>query len=141
MVRGTTKMSISLKLKNMVSLLLFFETKDLLIQKNFGITFKRISPFSYRSKGLFWLASRPKQALIWGQAGGSLKADSAGVWWSSMPFKNRIQQIAFIENQDEIEKNWDKTYGDRKNEIVFIGQNMNEDLIRSHLEKLFIKRR
>ena len=91
-----------------------------------------------RSKGLFWLASRPKQALIWGQAGGSLKADSAGVWWSSMPFKNRIQQIAFIENQDEIEKNWDKTYGDRKNEIVFIGQNMNEDLIRSHLESCLL---
>ena len=91
-----------------------------------------------RSKGLFWLASRPKQALIWGQAGGSLKADSAGVWWSSMPFKNRIQQIAFIENQDEIEKNWDKTYGDRKNEIAFIGQNMNEDLIRSHLESCLL---
>ena len=91
-----------------------------------------------RSKGLFWLASRPKQALIWGQAGGSLKADSAGVWWSSMPFKNRIQQIAFIENQDEIEKNWDKTYGDRKNEIVFIGQNMNEDLIRSHLKSCLL---
>ena len=91
-----------------------------------------------RSKGLFWLASRPKQALIWGQAGGSLKADSAGVWWSSMRFKNRIQQIAFIENQDEIEKNWDKTYGDRKNEIVFIGQNMNEDLIRSHLESCLL---
>ena len=30
-----------------------------------------------RSKGLFWLASRPNQALIWGQAGGSLRADSA----------------------------------------------------------------
>ena len=91
-----------------------------------------------RSKGLFWLASRPKQALIWGQAGGSLKADSAGVWWSSMPFKNRIQQIAFIENQEEIEKDWDKAYGDRKNEIVFIGQNMNEDLIRSHLERCLL---
>ena len=91
-----------------------------------------------RSKGLFWLSSRPKQALIWGQAGGSLKADSAGVWWSSMPFKNRIQQIAFIENQEEIEKDWDKAYGDRKNEIVFIGQNMNEDLIRSHLERCLL---
>ena len=55
-----------------------------------------------------------------------------------MPFKNRIQQIAFIENQDEIEKNWDKKYGDRKNEIVFIGQNMNEDLIRSHLESCLL---
>ena len=35
-----------------------------------------------RSKGLFWLASRPEQALVWSQAGGSIKADNAGVWWS-----------------------------------------------------------
>ena len=88
-----------------------------------------------RSKGLFWLASRPHQALIWGQAGGSLKADSAGVWWCTMPFKNRIQQISFLENQQEIENNWDVDFGDRKNEIVFIGQNMNETLIRSLLDR------
>ena len=36
-----------------------------------------------RSKGLFWLASRPGQAISWSQAGGSwLKNISAGVWWS-----------------------------------------------------------
>jgi len=87
-----------------------------------------------RSKGLFWLASRPEQALIWGQAGGSLKADSAGVWWSSMSFDSRISQLAFVENQAEIEKDWDTTFGDRKNEIVIIGQNLNEPLIRSLLD-------
>ncbi|MEO1032316.1 MAG: GTP-binding protein [Bacteroidota bacterium] len=87
-----------------------------------------------RSKGLFWLASRPDQALIWGQAGGSLKADSAGVWWSSMPFENRIQQLAFVENKALIESDWDINFGDRKNEIVFIGQNINEAHIRSVLD-------
>jgi G3E family GTPase len=87
-----------------------------------------------RSKGLFWLASRPDQALIWGQAGGSLKGDSAGVWWSSMPFQHRIQQLSFVENQQQIENEWDVTYGDRKNEIVFIGQNLDEHLIKSHLD-------
>ena len=88
-----------------------------------------------RSKGLFWLASRPNQALIWGQAGGSLKADSAGVWWCSMPFQSRIKQLSFIENQHQIESDWDIDFGDRKNEIVFIGQNMNETLIRSLLDR------
>lgn len=44
-----------------------------------------------RSKGLFWLGSRPDQALIWGQAGGSLKADSAGVWWTSMLYKFELR--------------------------------------------------
>ncbi|MEL6589261.1 MAG: GTP-binding protein [Bacteroidota bacterium] len=87
-----------------------------------------------RSKGLFWLASRPDQALIWGQAGGSLRADSAGVWWSSMPFAKRTRYLSFIENQAEIESRWDKTFGDRNNEIVFIGQDMNEAQIREELD-------
>ena len=87
-----------------------------------------------RSKGLFWIASRPDQALIWGQAGGSLRADSAGVWWSSMPFDMRFSYPAFIENQKHIEKDWHPTYGDRKNEIVFIGQDMDKEQILTDLE-------
>jgi G3E family GTPase len=86
-----------------------------------------------RSKGLFWIASRPDQALIWGQAGGSLRSDSAGVWWSSMPFEKRIQQGSFVENQTQIESDWDTIFGDRKNELVFIGQNMDESLITKEL--------
>ena len=86
-----------------------------------------------RSKGLFWLTSRPGQAISWSQAGGSLKADSAGVWWSSMPYEKRIQYVAFVDNQKHIESNWDKFYGDRKNELVFIGQEMDEELIRKEL--------
>ena len=91
-----------------------------------------------RSKGLFWLASRPNQALIWSQSGGSLKSDSAGVWWSSMSFEKRIMQSSFIENKDQIEEDWDSKYGDRKNEIVFIGQNMNEKLITSLLDNCLL---
>ena len=91
-----------------------------------------------RSKGLFWLASRPNQALIWSQAGGALKSDSAGVWWSSMSFEKRIMQNSFIENKDQIEEDWDSKYGDRKNEIVFIGQNMNKKLITSLLDKCLL---
>ena len=76
------------------------------------------------------IASRPDQALIWGQAGGSLKADSAGVWWCSMPFDERTRYASFVENQELIESTWDSTFGDRKNEIVFIGQEMDEAQIR-----------
>lgn len=87
-----------------------------------------------RSKGMFWLASRPDQALVWGQAGGSLKADSAGVWWCSMPFDERTRYASFVENQELIESTWDTTFGDRKNEIVFIGQEMDEAQIRKDLD-------
>lgn len=87
-----------------------------------------------RSKGLFWMASRPEQALVWSQAGGSLKADSAGVWWSSMPYERRTQYMSFIENQEQIEAGWDKTFADRKNELVIIGQDMDEEKIRTELD-------
>ena len=88
-----------------------------------------------RSKGLFWLESRPGQALSWSQAGGSLKAESAGVWWSSMPFEKRIKYLAFQENQQQIESDWDKTFGDCKNELVFIGQDMNQEQIKMDLDR------
>ena len=80
------------------------------------------------------MASRPEQAIVWGQAGGSLRADSAGVWWSSMSFQKRSRYAAFVENQALIESDWDVSFGDRKNEIVFIGQDMDEELIRGHLD-------
>ncbi len=80
-----------------------------------------------RSKGLFWLASRSNQALIWSSAGGSCKADNAGVWWASMSFLERINYAAFVENQAEIESHWDTQFGDRKIEIVFIGQYLEQE--------------
>lgn len=86
-----------------------------------------------RSKGMFWIASRPEQALIWGQAEGSLRADSAGVWWSSMPIQKRLNYVAFIENQKQIESGWDQNFGDRQNEIVIIGQDLDKEKIISEL--------
>ena len=77
-----------------------------------------------RSKGLFWIASRSDQALVWSTAGGSVKTDPAGVWWASMPFTERINYSVFVNNQQHIESDWDVDYGDRKIELVFIGQNL-----------------
>ncbi|MCU0434569.1 MAG: GTP-binding protein [Bacteroidia bacterium] len=88
-----------------------------------------------RSKGLFWISSRPQQALSWSQAGGSLRADSAGVWWASMPFGDRIRFASFVDNKERIESRWDSEFGDRQTELVFIGQDMDEQKIRADLEK------
>jgi len=86
-----------------------------------------------RSKGLFWLASRSNQALLWSSAGGSCKADSAGVWWASMPFQERINYASFNDNKDHIESDWDVLFGDRKIELVFIGQHLNKEKLVAQL--------
>jgi hypothetical protein len=88
-----------------------------------------------RSKGLFWIASRPAQAINWSQAGGSMKAEGAGVWWASMPFGERIKFQNFADNQEIIEERWTTEFGDRLNELVLIGINLNEIEVRMQFEK------
>ena len=88
-----------------------------------------------RSKGLFWIASREDQALNWSQAGGSMKADGAGVWWASMPFSERIKFQNFADNQEIIEERWTTEFGDRLNEIVLIGFHLDQTLVAKEFDK------
>ncbi|MGO3109534.1 MAG: GTP-binding protein [Sphingobacterium sp.] len=92
-----------------------------------------------RAKGLFWLASRPDQALNFSQAGGSSRLESAGVWWCSMPFAERVRYASYIDNRQVIEGRWNKQWGDRLNELVFIGQDMDKEKIIADLEKCLLQ--
>jgi len=87
-----------------------------------------------RSKGIFWMVSRPEQVLLWSQAGGSSKAEVYGKWWASVPIKERANSAAYMENQDFIQKKWNKTWGDRLNEIVIIGQHLDKEKVKRELE-------
>jgi G3E family GTPase len=91
-----------------------------------------------RAKGLFWLASRPNDALSFSQAGGSSRMEKAGFWWCSMPMKERLNYPSFVANQTYIESKWSKQWGDRLNELVFIGQHMNKETILTNLEKCLL---
>lgn len=91
-----------------------------------------------RAKGLFWLASRPDKAINFSQAGGSSKIENAGVWWVTMPFSERIKYPSFVENKDYIEQKWNKKWGDRLNEIVFIGQHIEKNKMIEELENCLI---
>ena len=84
-----------------------------------------------RSKGLFWLASRPDDALSWSQAGGSLRTESAGSWWAAI--EHPEQHPAFLANRAAILARWDKRFEDRQNELVFIGQDVPEERVRQEL--------
>ncbi len=88
-----------------------------------------------RSKGIFWMVSRPEQALLWSQAGGSSKAEVYGKWWASVPVRERAGNPVYMENQEFIQKKWNKTWGDRLNELVVIGQHMDKTNIQLALEE------
>jgi len=92
-----------------------------------------------RAKGLFWLASRPNDAINFSQAGGSSRLEKAGVWWISMPFNERIKYQSFVDNREYIESKWDKQWGDRMNELVFIGQDIDKEKIIDDIEKCLLQ--
>lgn len=87
-----------------------------------------------RSKGIFWMVSRPDHALLWSQAGGSSKAEVYGKWWATVSMKDRANSKAFMENQDIIQKKWNKTWGDRLNELVIIGQELDKEKVTAELQ-------
>jgi G3E family GTPase len=78
-------------------------------------------PGVVRSKGFFWLASRMKFVGVWSQAGGACEYRAGGVWWAAVP---RDEWPAEDENNRDIEKNWQEPYGDRRQEIVIIGNEL-----------------
>jgi G3E family GTPase len=92
-----------------------------------------------RSKGFFWLASRPDQALFWSQAGGSLRYDPAGDWWAAIPSDEREQMPDFQANFEHLQKRWSPVWGDRKNELVFIGQDLERDRITADLNRCLLR--
>ncbi|TDS13170.1 GTP-binding protein [Sphingobacterium paludis] len=91
-----------------------------------------------RAKGLFWIASRPDTAINFSQAGGSLRIENAGAWWSSMPLEERIRYRSFQEHQHFIESRWHPQWGDRKTELVFIGQDLDRDACLSELNRCLL---
>lgn len=77
-----------------------------------------------RSKGYFWLASRPEFAGQWSQAGGMARYGYAGMFWKAIPRKHWPEDKAQIE---AIEEQWQEPFGDMRQELVFIGQGLEKN--------------
>jgi G3E family GTPase len=82
-----------------------------------------------RSKGWFWLASKPRDAGSWSQAGGLMRHGFAGRWWR---FVAREQWPEDEQGRQAILQHWLADIGDCRQELVFIGQHI--DFARLHAE-------
>ncbi len=84
-----------------------------------------------RSKGFFWLASKYLEAGSWSQAGGLMRHGLAGRWWRFVP---KTQWPTDDEGMQEILKHWDVQTGDCRQELVFIGQNIDFERLSAELD-------
>lgn len=84
-----------------------------------------------RSKGFFWLASKHEEAGSWSQAGGLMRHGFAGRWWRFVP---KSQWPQDEESSAAILKNWLPATGDCRQELVFIGQNIDFTQLTAELD-------
>ena len=95
-------------------------------------------PGVVRSKGFFWISTRPEFVGELSQAGPLVRHQGMGRWWSAVPKERWPDDEDFkrLVNED-----WDDQFGDRRQEIVFIGlkAQMNEQKIRQQLDACLIK--
>ncbi|WP_340022597.1 GTP-binding protein [Paenibacillus sp. FSL K6-1096] len=84
-----------------------------------------------RAKGLVWLAARGDLAATVSQAGPSIQFGPAGYWLATLPVE---QQQEVLATEPDVLAKWDAQWGDRLNEIVFIGVSMNREDIEARLD-------
>ncbi|NLE88195.1 MAG: GTP-binding protein [Myxococcales bacterium] len=92
-------------------------------------------PGVMRSKGLFWLATRMGEAGLWSQAGTACCHQSGGRWWASLPETLWPDDEAM---REDLRADFRGPYGDRRQELVFIGQALDERLLRERLDQCLL---
>ena len=88
-----------------------------------------------RSKGFFWLATQPEVAGSWSQAGGMARYGAAGYFWKAVPEEHWPEDPEYL---NSIQEHWQEPWGDMRQELVFIGQQLDKEEIYARLDDCLI---
>ncbi len=92
-------------------------------------------PGVIRSKGHFWIATRPEWVAEFSLAGALSSVQPIGTWWASVP-ESRWPDHASAMNY--IKQHWTEPWGDRRQEIVFIGAGIDWPTLKSRLDECLL---
>ena len=84
-----------------------------------------------RCKGLCYFANEKDICYVFEQAGKQVSLRNAGQWYATMP---PFQLRELLENNPKLKKDWEETYGDRMQKLVFIGQDLDKEAITKALD-------
>ncbi|MDF3604972.1 GTP-binding protein [Paracoccus sp. DMF-8] len=86
-------------------------------------------PGVIRAKGHFWIATRPDWAAEFSLAGALSQISPLGRWWAAVPMRNWPDGA-----QLRVAPHWQEPWGDRRQELVFIGADMDKAAITARLD-------
>ena len=89
-----------------------------------------------RAKGICWFLSEPDTCYLFEQAGKQVSLRDTGQWYATMPDEELLD---FMRRNPDMMRDWDDTYGDRMQKLVFIGQHLDRDAITAELDACLSK--
>lgn len=89
-----------------------------------------------RAKGWAWIAAKGDYAASLSQAGPSIQFGPAGLWLASLSLAEREE---LFRSEPELLEKWDEHWGDRMNELVMIGMDMNRERITQELDACLLE--
>ena len=89
-----------------------------------------------RAKGYMWFGDDDIHVQLFEQAGRNASVTIVSNWLAAFDEKERELEV---QEHPEIMEDWDEQYGDRINQIVFIGKNLNKELVEDRLKKCIYK--
>jgi G3E family GTPase len=84
-----------------------------------------------RAKGYIWFSDADADVQLFEQAGRNSSVMEVSYWIDALVEE---QKKAFLEQNPDVKENWDEEFGDRENQIVFIGKGYNQEEIKKALE-------
>lgn len=85
-----------------------------------------------RAKGICYFSEEFDNCYLFEQAGRQFVLKNVGQWFATMPEDELIERLR---EQPDLLRDWDPTYGDRMQKLVFIGQHLDKDFLKTELDK------
>ena len=93
-------------------------------------------PGVIRAKGHFWVATRPEWLAEFSLAGALSSVRPLGKWWATVPEARRPDHP---QARAYLAQHWQEPWGDRRQEIVFIGSGMDRAAITARLDAALLE--
>lgn len=101
-------------------------------REKFGTLVRRGIPGLVRAKGFCWWADLPDEMGFLSVAGDVVRLDTLNYWWAALIENGKA---TLDDRPDLIRALWREPGGDRRQELVFIGQNLDENALRAALDQ------
>ena len=88
-----------------------------------------------RAKGLCYFEEDSHICYLFEQAGKQFSLKNCGQWYATMP-ADELEK--FLNRNSQLRQDWDETYGDRMQKIVFIGQKLDKKAITEALDACLV---